>query len=182
MRRIAMVVVTILVGILTWQLAYVESISNLTQDPPKTVPYVDISKYFGEWYEQALIPVSFEKNCERTVATYSPNKDGTIRVDNSCYRNGVKTDSIGKAFPDPQDKDHTNSKLKVEFPSSPIAGNYWIVRLDKDYTYSVVSSPNYKYMWILYRERHMPETLFQAIYQDLQRDGFHVEKLKRTIQ
>lgn len=77
--------------------------SNLTLDPPKTVPYVDVNKYLGAWYEQAVIPYYFERNCERTVATYSLNKDGTIRVDNVCYRNGNKHESVGKAFPDPAD-------------------------------------------------------------------------------
>ena len=185
MSRVALVLVPILIGLLSWQLANmeVEDISNLTKDPPQTVPYVDINKYLGSFYEQAAIPVYFERNCEKTMATYSLNKDGTIRVDNLCYRNGVKHESVGKAFPDPKDKDQTNAKLKVEFLASlGIAGDYWIVRLGKDYEYSVVSSPSYNYLWILSRERHMPETLFQTIYQDLQKDGFPVEKLQRTIQ
>jgi apolipoprotein D and lipocalin family protein len=92
MSRVALVLVPILIGVLSWQLANmeVEDISNLTKDPPQTVPYVDIAKYLGPWYEQAVIPFYFERNCEKTVATYSLNKDGTIRVDNVCYRNGVK--------------------------------------------------------------------------------------------
>lgn len=185
MSRAALILVPIIFGLLAWQLANieVEDISNLTLNPPKTVPYVDVAKYLGPWYEQAVIPFYFERNCEKTVATYSLNTDGTIKVDNVCYRNGVKHESVGKAFPDPEDKDHTNAKLKVEFSSTlDIEANYWIVRLDKDYTYSVISSPNYKYLWILYREPKMPETLFQAIYQDLQKNGFAVEKLRRTVQ
>lgn len=185
MNKAALILIPILVGVIGWQLASLpnSSSSNLTLDPPKTVPYVDIAKYLGSWYEQAVIPYYFERNCEKTVATYSLNKDNTVRVDNVCYRNGVKHESVGKAFPDPEDKDHTNAKLKVEFVSTlDIEANYWIVRLDKDYTYSVVSSPNYHYLWILYREPRMPETLFQAIYQDLQKEGFPVEKLRRTVQ
>jgi len=91
---------------------------NITLDPPKTVPYVDIAKYLGGWYEQSSIPFYFERNCERTKATYSLNTDGTVRVDNVCYRNGVKHESVGKAFPDPEDKEKTNAKLKVEFIST----------------------------------------------------------------
>jgi apolipoprotein D and lipocalin family protein len=185
MNKSILILVPLLIAAIGWQIATSTSdgSSNLTLDPPKTVPYVDIAKYLGPWYEQATIPFYFERNCEKTVATYSLNKDGTVRVDNVCYRNGVKHESVGKAFPDPEDKDHTNAKLKVEFSTTlDIEANYWIVRLDKDYNYSVVSSPNYHYLWILYREPHMPETLFQAIYQDLQKDGFAVEKLKRTVQ
>jgi len=48
------------------------------------------------------------------------------------------------------------------------------VRLDKEYTYAVVSSPNYNYMWVLYREPVMPESLYMAIYNDLKADKFPV--------
>jgi apolipoprotein D and lipocalin family protein len=185
MNKTALILIPILVGLLGWQLASTsdDSISNLTRDPPKTVPYVDIAKYCGTWYEQAVIPFFFERNCQKTTATYSLNADKTIRVDNVCYRNGVKKESVGKAFPDPADTEKTNAKLKVEFVTTlDIAADYWIVRLDKDYTYVAISDPSYKYLWILYREPHMPESLFQAIYQDLQREQFPVDKLVRTVQ
>jgi apolipoprotein D and lipocalin family protein len=154
MNKSLLILVPLLIAAIGWQMTASnnDGSSNLTLDPPKTVPYVDIAKYLGAWYEQAVIPFYFERNCEKTVANYSLNKDSTIRVDNICYRNGVKHESVGKAFPDPADKDQTNSKLKVEFVATlDIGGDYWIVRLDKDYNYSVVSSPNYKYLWILYR-------------------------------
>lgn len=120
---------------------------------PQTVPYVDVKSYLGVWYEQAVIPFYFERGCSKTTATYSLNKDGTIRVDNKCIRDGKSVESVGKAIPE----DSTNAKLKVEFVQTlDIGGQYWIVRLAKDYSYSVVSSPNYRYLWILYREPVMP--------------------------
>jgi apolipoprotein D and lipocalin family protein len=66
--------------------------------------------------------------------------------------------------------------------SLDIGGSYWIVRLDKDYKYSVVSSKDYSHLWILYREPLMPDSLYNAIYNDLKNDGFDVDKLKRTPQ
>jgi lipocalin len=63
---------------------------QLSRDPPLTVPYVNLTRYLGTWYEQALIPFFWERNCERSSATYSFNSDQSIRVDNVCYRNGVK--------------------------------------------------------------------------------------------
>lgn len=160
-----------------------QDLSSITKDPPKTVDYVDLAKYSGTWYEQAVIPYYFERNCERTAATYSPNADGTIRVDNVCYRNGVKEESVGKAFPDPADTTKSNAKLKVEFSSTlDIKANYWIVRLDKEYQHVVISSPNYAYLWILSRESIIDQKLYDSIYADLQKDGFPVEKLRRTKQ
>lgn len=141
---------------------------------PQTVPYVDVKSYLGTWYEQAVIPYYFERGCSHTKAVYSTNKDGTLRVDNSCIRNGKLQENVGKAIPE----DSTNAKLKVEFVQTlDIGGQYWIVRLAKDYSYSVVSSPNYRYLWILYREPVMPEALYQQIIADLKKDDFPVEKL-----
>lgn len=55
---------------------------------PQTVPYVDVNSYLGLWYEQAVIPYYFERDCTKTTAKYSLRSDGNIRVDNSCMRNG----------------------------------------------------------------------------------------------
>jgi len=67
---------------------------------PVTVPYVDINKYAGSWYEQAVIPFYFERGCTKTVATYSLNADGkSIKVVNNCTRNGKLVTSTGKAIP-----------------------------------------------------------------------------------
>jgi len=76
---------------------------------PQTVPYVDVKSYLGTWYEQAVIPYYFERGCSKTKATYSLNKDNTVRVDNSCVRDGKLVESVGKAIPE----DSTNAKLKV---------------------------------------------------------------------
>lgn len=140
---------------------------------------MDVKSYLGVWYEQAVIPYYFERGCSKTTAKYSLNQDGTIRVDNSCVRDGKLRENVGKAIPE----DSTNAKLKVEFVQTlDIGGQYWVVRLAKDYSYSVVSSPNYRYLWILYREPHMPQTLYDSIIADLKKDDFPVDKLVRTEQ
>lgn len=68
-------------------------------DEPKTVAYVDVDKYLGVWYRQASIPTYFEKGCKDSSATYSLNDDDTIRVNNTCSRDGVSSSTIGKATP-----------------------------------------------------------------------------------
>ena len=72
--------------------------SQLSVDPPKTVDKVDPNRYVGKWYEQAVIPYYFERNCADTEAVYSLIDSKTIRVDNTCYRDGKKVESVGKAY------------------------------------------------------------------------------------
>jgi apolipoprotein D and lipocalin family protein len=71
----------------------------------------------------------------------------------------------------------------VEFSTTlNIKGNYWVFRLDDKYSYAVVGSPNYTYLWILTRAKKISEELYTTLYNDLKKDGFHVEKLKRVVQ
>ena len=97
-----------------------------THNPPKTVDQVDPNRYIGTWYEQAVIPYYFERGCTDTEAVYSLIDSKTIRVDNTCYRDGKKVEAVGKAYVE----DASYAKLKVVFsPIIPIGAQYWIVKL-----------------------------------------------------
>jgi lipocalin len=60
-NKILLILIPILLAVFGLQFACPTSdiASNLIQDPPKTVPYVDVAKYLGAWYEQAVIPFYF---------------------------------------------------------------------------------------------------------------------------
>lgn len=54
------------------------------------------------------------------------------------------------------------------------------MRLDKDYTYAVISNSEYSYLWILSRDKKMSEKLYKSIIKDLKKDGFPVDKLVKA--
>jgi apolipoprotein D and lipocalin family protein len=56
------------------------------------------------------------------------------------------------------------------------------VRLDKDYKWAVVSSPGKDYLWILSRSPKMEETIFSSITEDLNNDGYDVNRLVKVPQ
>ena len=96
--------------------------------PLEVVPFVDINRYLGTWYEIATIPARFQKNCVAVTATYGLRDDGKISVINKCREGTLdgKLKSIkGKAWV--VDK-KTNAKLKVQF-FWPFSGDYWICLL-----------------------------------------------------
>ena len=49
-----------------------------------TVPYVDLKKYCGKWFEIASYPQTFQKGCHCTTATYTYTENGYVVVENSC--------------------------------------------------------------------------------------------------
>ena len=125
-----------------------------TYSPLPVVPYVDLNRYTGTWYEIARYPNSFQEGCVGSKATYTLRDDGKISVLNECYDkafDGRIKSAKGKAWV--VDK-VTNARLRVSF-FWPFSGDYWIVDLGKNYEYAVIGHPKRKYLWILSRTREI---------------------------
>ncbi len=127
----------------------------------EVVPSVDLSRYAGKWYEIARLPNRFQNKCAGEVtANYSQLEGGQLIVVNECrQKDGRITRAEGKARL--ADKSGPNSKLEVRFAPAWLAwlpmvwGDYWIINLAPDYSYSVVGTPDRKYLWILSRKPQM---------------------------
>jgi apolipoprotein D and lipocalin family protein len=146
-----------------------------------TVPYVDLKKYAGKWYEIASFPQRFQKGCYGTTATYTVTDKNYVIVENRCNKgslNGKQSYIKGKAF---IVKNSGNAKLKVQF-FWPFKGKYWIIDLADDYSYAVVGHPNRKYLWILSRTPTMNENTYQQIISRLKEQEFDITKISITTQ
>ncbi|HCM39152.1 MAG: hypothetical protein A2070_00865 [Bdellovibrionales bacterium GWC1_52_8] len=148
----------------------------------RTVPSVDLSRYVGTWYEIARLPNRFQKDCAQSTAKYSLREEGKIDVLNSCRKlsDGSLKEAHGLA--EVVDRD-TNSKLRVIFTPGLIRwlgigwGNYWIIELEPEYKYVVVSEPGREYLWILSRTPVMEKSVYEGILERLKANGFDVSKL-----
>jgi len=72
-----------------------------------------------------------------------------------------------------------NSRLKVRF-FWPFSGDYWIVRLDENYAWAVVSDPSRKYLWILARSNRMDKDTWADMANWLKANGWEPSKLLIT--
>ena len=142
----------------------------------EVVPYVELKKYLGKWYEIARLPARFQEGCTATTATYTLSEDGSISVLNECIKNGKIKRAKGKAKV--VDK-KSGAKLKVTF-FWPFYGDYWIIDLGREYDYAVVGTPNRKYLWILSRTPQMDDVLFSQLIESVKSKGFDVDKLIKT--
>jgi apolipoprotein D and lipocalin family protein len=147
----------------------------------EVVDQVDLDRYLGTWYEIARFPAWFQRGCTAVRADYGLRDDGLIRVVNSCRKGSLEgklKQSTGRA----KVADTTrNAKLKVSF-FGPFWGDYWIIDLDPDYQWAVVSEPRRKYLWILSRSRTMEQDLFESITARLADRGFDLDRLDLTQQ
>lgn len=146
-----------------------------TKSPLTTVPSVDLQRYLGTWYEVARYPNRFEADCVSDVtANYSIRADGKVQVVNACRKaDGEIKQSKGYAK---IVQGSNNAKLRVTF-FWPFFGDYWIVDLDPNYRYAVVSEPKREYLWILSRTPVMDEKQHQAILQRIRELGFDPNRL-----
>jgi apolipoprotein D and lipocalin family protein len=157
------------------------TMNTLNAQKLQTVPFVDLDKYAGKWFEIASFPQTFQKGCHNTTAEYTLTDKGYVIVENKCNRDSLtgKPSSIkGKAF---VVKNTGNAQLKVQF-FWPFKGKYWIIDLADDYSYAVVGHPNRKYLWILSRTSKMSDSIYQRILSRLAIKQFDISKLMITPQ
>jgi apolipoprotein D and lipocalin family protein len=146
----------------------------------ETVPQVDLNRYAGNWHEIARFPNKHQTDCVKTEAIYTLEK-GAIGVKNRCSLADGKVKEVTgiSKIEDPK----TNAKLKVNFVPAWLRwlgigwGNYWVIELDADYQYAVVSEPKREYLWILSRAPVMSKAIYEGIIGRLKDKGFDTSKL-----
>ncbi len=145
-----------------------------------TVSSLDLDKYVGTWYEIARFDHSFEKNLSCVSATYSIKPDGNIKVENKGFNNKKdkwKT-AIGKAKVPNSDKP---GEIKVSF-FGPFYGDYFVMKLDKNYQHVLVGSPTRDYLWVLSRDKIMSDNVYKKYLEEAKSHGFDVSKLQMIDQ
>jgi apolipoprotein D and lipocalin family protein len=151
--------------------------------PPETVDSVDLESYAGLWYEFARYDTIFDEDAEQVTAEYTLNDDGTVKVVNRGVRpDGNPTFIEGTArVLDPE----TNAKLGVTFDREDLAGiefNYWIIELDEDYEWAVVSEATRYVLYILSRTPTLDDAVYEDILYRIVKKGFEADKVQLTPQ
>ena len=121
----------------------------------RTVPFVDLARYTGRWFELAKFPTFFGVGCTCTTAEYGVVPEG-VSVFNNCFvpQSGINSSIEGIATVADA---VTNAKLKVQFPQTPFPSDYWIIDLIENeentpYEFSVVSNSDRTSLFILSRK------------------------------
>lgn len=151
----------------------------------QTVPYVDIERYMGTWYQLSAYETSFNEGLVGVTADYTLLADGTVQVYNKGFKDsldGPIDEILGKAVVVDTE---TNSRLKVTFPGVPSFpyANYLIVLLDADnYSYAVVTDPFRFTLFVLSRTPQIDQDTYDLILSQLEEQGINTDKLLLTEQ
>lgn len=141
----------------------------------KAVKPFDLSKYMGEWYEIARLDFLFEKNVDYATAEYSENEDGSIKVVNRGYnyKKQEEVESEGVAI---LAGDEDEGMLKVSF-FKPFYSGYNVIAIDDNYKHALVAGRNYNYLWLMSKEKEIPEEIVKEYIDKAESLGFDTSKL-----
>lgn len=152
---------------------------NSAQAQLQTVPYVELSKYAGTWYQIAHKPLNFEGPCVCSRQVLTPIEDGSIAVYNTCNEptTGVLRSIAGFAY---NNDPATNAQFTVDF-GLPKMGQYWIIGLGDNYEYAVVSDPAFSSLYILSKTPQLAAELYEEALEKAKAQ-MDVSKLRVTEQ
>ena len=150
--------------------------------PLQSLPSLEVPPYMGVWYQVALFPNVFQRQCvSDTTATYRQLPGGAVEVRNRCRTaDGRMDEALGQARPTGTLTGTTlaPARLEVSFLPAwlrwlPVGwGRYWVIQLAEDGRYAVISEPTREYLWILSRQPRLSPADEAAIRSRLAQQGF----------
>jgi apolipoprotein D and lipocalin family protein len=159
--------------------ACLPALATAADAPLPTVAQVDLARYAGAWYEIALLPNRFQKQCVAdTQARYRLDGERVVVLNRCRTADGRVDDIQGRAK---VVEGSGNAKLRVSF-FWPFYGDYWVLALDPDYRHVLVGAPSRKYAWVLSRTPQLDEATLQALLDRAGELGFDKTAFKRMPQ
>jgi apolipoprotein D and lipocalin family protein len=145
----------------------------------ETVQTMDPERYVGTWYAVASFEHWFEEGCTCSRAEYWLKENGRLGVRNYCVRDGEWDEVVGEAWPM---ENGGWTELWVDL-GGLFNGKYFIVDLDeKEYSYSIVGTPDRNYLWVLSRSPEISPQLMERLKVVAGMHDFEVARLETVRQ
>jgi apolipoprotein D and lipocalin family protein len=145
--------------------------------PKKATPVqpFDLDRYLGSWYEIARMDFRQERGLNNVSAQYSLKENGDVAVLNSGFN--VEEAKWEKAEAKAKFRgDESKGALKVSF-FGPFYSGYNVIAIDDEYRYALVAGKSLKYLWILSREKSIPDTIKSQYLQLAESIGYATDEL-----
>ena len=150
------------------------SCNSIPKDAVPVQPF-DGNRYLGKWYEMARIDFTYEENLVRTTAEYSLGEAGGFKVVNRGFDTLKQewTTANGKA----RFRGATNrGELEVSF-FGPFYAGYNVIAVDTGYRWALVAGQSVDYLWVLSREKTIPDSIRTDYLRVATRSGFDTTRL-----
>ena len=129
---------------------------------PVPVPYVDIERFSGLWYEVARTYNSYQENCVASSVEYVLQEDNEYKVYNRCFEDKIGGDLIeyrGTATPV-----EGTSMSAIDMTYFYIfTKEYLVIHVDEEYSTAVVADRDMEQVWIMSRKPKMAQNVLNNI-------------------
>ncbi len=137
---------------------------------------IDLKKFAGKWYSLTSIPTLMDKDWLETTETYTLTDKDEYEVLTTYRKEGESEIREVKSKLFPGDAGEVG-EMKAQFVW-PFKVGYRVIELPKDYSHVVIGHPDEKYLFIMSREKTMPEDQMAAIVARCKELGYPTDKLK----
>ncbi|WP_156979762.1 lipocalin family protein [Bacteriovorax sp. BAL6_X] len=153
------------------------SCSTTTYD--KTVAYVDIDRFMGDWFVLAARGTFLEDGQHNSIETYTWNEKEK-RIDVKFVFNKYSFDGEKKVLRQKAwiENSQTNAHWKIQL-FWPLKFDYLVIALDPNYEWVAIGVPDEKYLWIMsrkYSKAHSSKIVANAI-RELDSLGYSTREL-----
>ena len=149
------------------------------REPIRTVEYVDLERFMGDWYVIANIPTFIEKGAHNAIEGYEIDEDGSIATTftfrKDSFDGELETHTPPGFVEDPQ----SNAVWGMQFVW-PIKADYRIIYLDDGYQTTVIGRQKRDYVWIMARTPEVDEATWQQLEQVVAGAGYDQSALRRV--
>ena len=147
----------------------------------KTVEFVDLERFMGDWFVIANIPTFLEKGATNAIESYKLNNKGIVETTFTFYKDspvGEKKTYKPKGF---IYNSITNAEWRMQF-LWPFKMPFLIIELADDYSYTVIGYPSKKYVWIMARTPKIDEDRYKNILENLFEIGYDTTQIQLVPQ
>jgi apolipoprotein D and lipocalin family protein len=158
--------------------------------PLQAISSLDLQKYKGRWFEIAKYPNRFQSMCAKATSAQYTLQEGGVSVQNTCTTDKNEVSQVmGEARAIGKVTNDSLSPAQLEVAFAPkwirwlpaVWGSYWVVAIDPNYRWSLVSEPKREFAWILARETKLTEADKLAVFAAIRAAGLDEKRLEWTI-
>ena len=152
-----------------------------TLPPVRSVAYVDLDRFMGDWFVIASIPTFIEEDAYNAVESYERSGDRqiatTFSFNEGSFDGPLKTyRPTGYVSDDP-----SNAIWGMQF-IWPVKADYRVMYLSEDYTRTVIGRNKRDYVWIMARTPAIADTDYRTLDELIAEQGYDISKIRRVPQ
>ena len=147
--------------------------------PMPVVQKVDLDKFMGKWYVVASIPTFFERKAFDATEYYERGDNNKILTTFS-FRSGSHQGELKTYHPTGFVTDHPSNAIWGMQFLWPIKADYRIIRLNHDYSQTVIGRENRDYLWIMARTAEISVADLEEHIHFLKQLGYDTSQIKEV--